>query len=160
MADTAVKEKADEETTDGGKKKMLLVGVFLGIAAVAAYVMLFAGGSTPEDEAVVEPTEAPAEDGDVFEVATLTVNLRSEDLRYARVQFGVVANAASEVADPSPKFPLLQDRAISTIAEFTPEELRTVAGHDALRAALNEDVAVVWPDGEVLRVVLYDLIVQ
>ncbi len=157
MAETAVKEKAEEGTKDGSKK-MLIVGLFIGVAVVAAYFLLFAKPAAPEGEAAA-PVEVVVEDGPVLEVATLTVNLASEDLRYARVQFGVVTDAAS-VLDPTPQFPLLQDAAISIIAGFTPEELRTVAGHDRLRKELTEAVVELWPDGDVLRVVLYDLIVQ
>lgn len=159
MAETAVKEKVEEETK-GGSKKMLLIGLFVGVAVVAAYFMLFAKPAVPEDgEAMAEPTVAPVEEGDIYEVATLTVNLDSADLRYARVQFGVVTDGVM-AADPTARFPLLQDMAISTIAGFTPAELRTVEGHEQLRTRLTEDALEVWPDGEVLRVILYDLIVQ
>lgn len=161
MAQTATIEPATEPAAGGKGRKMLLVGVVLGVAAVAAWFLLLAPAPAPppgEAAAEPEPAASPSE-GAVHEVATLTVNLDDPELRYARVQFGVVADAAATV-DPTPRMPLLRDRAISTIAGFTPARLRTVDGHEELRAALTADAHEVWPDGEVVRVVLYDLIVQ
>ena len=182
MADTATEEKVDgaeetEEKSGGNDKKMLIIGLCAGIAIVAAYFMLFAKpapaeGEGEEGDPAAEAAESaevtpiavqtlPPEEGEIFEVATLTVNLDGDQMRYARVQFGIVTNGlALEPIDPLPRIPLLQDKAITTIAGFSASELRTVDGHQRLRDELTADAVEVWPAGEVIKVILYDLIVQ
>ena len=133
-----------------GPKKLLLIAVALAaIAAVATSVLL------PGEDADAEP-----EEGAILEVAQLTANLGGEELRYARVGFAVVAAADVETSEVERRFPLLQDAAISQIGAMTPEELHGEEGIDRLREALTERAREIYPDGEVLRVAITELLVQ
>ncbi|MFO8076240.1 MAG: flagellar basal body-associated FliL family protein [Actinomycetota bacterium] len=134
----------------GPKRLLLLAVVLAGLAAVATVVLL-----PGEEEADAEP-----EEGAILEVAQLTANLGGEDLRYARVGFAVVAAAEVETAEVERRFPLLQDAAISQIGAMTPEELHGEEGIDRLREALTERAREIYPDGEVLRVAITELLVQ
>ena len=131
-------------------KRLLLLAVGLAtVAAVASWALL------PGEDPDAEP-----EEGAILEVAHLTANLGGENLRYARVGFAVVAAADVENAEVERRFPLRQDAAISQIGSMTPEDLHGEEGIDRLREALTERAREIYPDGEVLRVAITELLVQ
>ncbi len=133
----------------GPKKLLLLAVVLAAVAAVATSTLL--PGEDPDGE---------PEEGAILEVAQLTANLGGEDLRYARVGFAVVAAADVETSEVERRFPLLQDAAISQIGSMTPDDLHGEEGIDRLREALTERAREIYPDGEVLRVAITELLVQ
>ncbi|HEY8339789.1 MAG TPA: flagellar basal body-associated FliL family protein [Egibacteraceae bacterium] len=136
---------------------IVVAGVLVGLAVgAAAYLVLL----KPNDPAAATEVPAAPEEGEIVDVAELTVNVRGDGLRYARVGFAVVLAADASADAVTPDLPLLKDAAISEIGRFTAEQLRTPEGGDALRSALTKRAARLWPDGEVLRVVLTSLVVQ
>lgn len=150
----------------GGRVNTILLVVVVLFAGAAAYGLFLKPTPAPaaaEDAAAAEPTpEASPEpvEGEVIDVATMTINLAGEDLRYARLGFAVVLESMADPAGVAGRFPLLKDAAITEVSTFTPDELRTSDGVARLRSTLSEEAVELFPDGEVLRVVLTELIVQ
>ena len=161
MAKTKTKAAPDAatETEDpkGSKKKLIIIAVVVGVVLGAAYFFLL---KPAPDEAGASQVPAPVEEGEIVDVGELTVNVNSSDVHYARVGFAVVLSTTATADVVTPHFPLLKDAAISEISRFTPDQLRTPEGGDELRASLTARAKELWPEGEVLRVVLTSLIVQ
>jgi flagellar protein FliL len=137
------------------RRTLLLVGLLL-VALVggggAAAVLLLGGEAEAE--------EAPVAEGAVVPVAELTANLAGERIAFAKVAFSAVLAEGTDAAAVSDRFALVKDAAITELSTFAPDHLRTTAGMDELRARLTERAAALYPDGEVLRIVLTELVVQ
>ena len=150
---------AEAEAKKGGKKKIVIGVAALAIAG-GAYFFLFAGSPPPEDPAAATTTTEPTE-GAVIEVGTLTANLAdTDDLRYARVTFAVVLDANADSAAVGTRVPLLQDAALDVVSDYTAAELAGSDGIGNLRDDLSAQAQELFVDGEVLRVVLTEVIVQ
>lgn len=130
---------------------LVLLPVLLAVAGAVWFLFLRGG----EEEPPAEP-----EEGQVVEVAQMTVNLAGDDLHYLRFAFALVL--APDVAGPDvePRYPLVKDAALSVAQSFTQQELRTPEGTERLRSELTARAQEVYPDGLVLRVVLTELLVQ
>lgn len=152
---TAV-EPETEATGSGSKKKLIAIVLVLALAGAGAFVFLRGGDAA--DAATGEP--AAVVEGEVVPVAQMTVNLANLENRYARISFAVVLSQGVLEDQVSPRFPLLQEAVLRGVTEFSPEDLRGPEGFDALATALTEQAKTVYPDGEVLRVVLTELLVQ
>ena len=154
MAKTAP-ASPDAASSEGGRSKLLLLVGVLAVLGVAAGGFLFLGG---EGAAAEEPT-APVE-GPVVEVASMTLNLAGPATSYAKLAFAAVLVEGADEAAVSARFPLLKDAAITEVGTIDAATLRTPAGVEELRDRLTERAADVYPDGEVLRIVLTELVVQ
>ena len=55
---------------------------------------------------------------------------------------------------------MIQDAAITVISEMTTADLRGADGAAAAREALTERILEIFPDGDVVRVVLTEMILQ
>lgn len=149
------------EGKKGGKKKkkillIVVALVVLGGGYMGAKMTVLKPAEAAEEEAPPEPVE-----GEIVEVAQMTVNLAGgQAMHYARVTFATVLVEGADAAAVEAKFPILKDTALSEIGRFSADQLRTPEGVDALRAKLTERARAVYPDGEVMRVVLTELIVQ
>jgi flagellar basal body-associated protein FliL len=58
------------------------------------------------------------------------------------------------------KLPLVRDAALSIMTGFGSAELQTQEGMDRLRGEMTDAAVELFPDGEVIRIVLTELIVQ
>lgn len=148
-------EETTETPSKGGIKKiamMVVPALVVGIGAV-----LFLGGG---DEASATATTIAVVEGEVIEIDTMTVNLVGEPGRYARVGFAVVLDATADNSIVGARVPLLRDMALTVLTDFTSAELQTAAGMERLRQALSDRSVGLFPDGEVIRAVLTELIVQ
>ena len=150
---------AEAEEKKGGKKK-LIIGV-VGAVAVAggAYFFLMGGGGEEADPEAATTTTVAAE-GAVIEAGQLTVNLADEETRYARLNFAVVLSMGADSAVVGERIPLLQDAALSLLTGYTSDDLLGPEGLDRLRGDLSESALEIYANGEVLRVVLTEVIVQ
>ncbi len=149
-----------EEGKKGGKKK-LIIGV-VGLVAVAGgayFFLLGGGGGEPVDPEAATTTTVVVE-GAVIEAGQLTVNLADEETRYARLNFAVVLAMGADSAVVGERIPLLQDAALSVLTGYTSADLLAADGLDRLRGELSESALEIYADGEVLRVVLTEVIVQ
>lgn len=143
--------------TEKKRSKTKLVAIVAAVALLGAGAALFLGGGG-DPAAASEP--APVVEGDVVEIDTMTVNLVGEPGRYARVGFAVVLAAGADGAVVGAKLPLLRDAALTVMTGFDAAELQTAAGMERLRAELSDRAVALFPDGEVVRAVLTELIVQ
>lgn len=139
------------------KKSRLLIPLLvlaLGSAGFGGYVLgaQNAGAAIPSDE--VEPAE-----GEVVEVGVLTVTLAGAGSNYARVGLAVVLAEGLGPDAVSGRLPLVKDAAISVLAGKTPDDFRTPDALARLRRQLTDIAREIYPDGEVLRVVLTEAIV-
>ncbi len=152
-------EEQKEETTEkvGGKKKLVMIVVPVLVVIGAAAGFFLRGGDTAE---AAVPTTMPVIEGDVIEVDTMTVNLIGEEGRYARVGFAVVLDSTAESGAVGKKMPLMRDATLTVMTGFNSAELQTAEGMERLRQELSEAVVAIFPDGEVIRAVLTELIVQ
>jgi flagellar FliL protein len=141
------------EDKAGGKKKLILVAVALVVLG-GGYFFMFGGSPPPEPE----PTE-PVE-GVVIDGATMTVGLAGGDGALARVSFAIVLSEGADSALVGNRIQLLQDAAITAISQYTAADLGSVEGLDRLRADLTARALEIYTDGEVIRVVLTEIIVQ
>ena len=149
-----------EETTEksGGKKKLVMIVVPIVVVIAGAAGFFLRGGDTAE--AAVPTTTVPIVEGEVIEVDTMTVNLVGEEGRYARVGFAVVLDSTAESGAVGMKVPLMRDATLTVMTGFDSTELQTAAGMERLRQELSDAIVAIFPDGEVIRAVLTELIVQ
>jgi len=138
-----------------GKGRLIIALVVVLAAAGGAYFFLFSGGGGDPAEAAPEPPAEVVVDG-----ATMTVALPGDPSHIVRVSFALVLPEDTDTAIIGKRIQILQDEALTTITGYTGEELRTVEGLDRLRSDLTARAQVVYPTGEVLRVVLTEVIVQ
>lgn len=151
---------ADEEQAKGGKKKLILIAVPILVVGVAAGFFLGGRGASADATGQTTTTTLASTEGPVVEVDTMTVNIGGDGTSYARLGFALVLSSDATPETVADKIPLLQDAAIRVMAGFGPDELVTAEGQDRLRAALTEEATSLFPNGEVLRAVLTELIVQ
>lgn len=142
----------------GGKGKMIGIVVAVLVVVAGAYFFLLGGSGAPAEE----PVSAEPVEGAVIDGATMTVALDDggNQTHFVRISFAVVLAEGADSAVVGNRIQILQDAALSTIAVYSADELRTVAGLDRLRGDLTAKAQEVYPDGEVIRVVLTEVIVQ
>lgn len=158
-ADTAPvpTEPAAAAPTRSRRRLFLILGVVLAVGlGVGAYVFL--GGDQAAADAP-PPAEEAAVDGPIVEVGTLTTNLAGST-RYARVGIALVLTADADPAAVASRLALVKDAAISEIGSHEAETLQSDGGTEALRVGLTERIVALFPDGEVSRVALTELLVQ
>jgi flagellar FliL protein len=154
MSDEQVEEPTEKT---GGKKKLVMIVVPIVVVIAGAAGIFLRGGETAE---AAVPTTVPVVEGDVIEVDTMTVNLVGEEGRYARVGFAVVLDATAESGAVGVKVPLMRDATLTVMTGFDSTELQTAEGMERLRHELSDAIVAIFPDGEVIRAVLTELIVQ
>lgn len=152
---TALQEAETIEPGDSAprsRKRLLLVVLAVLLVLAAAWWFLLRGGEEEQESAPVE--------GAVVEVAQMTANLAGSELHYARFGFAVVLTEDAVPADVEGRFPLLRDAALTAVQGFGQDRLRTPEGTEEFRTVLSERARALYPDGEVLRVVITELVVQ
>lgn len=146
-----VDASVEEDVPRRSRRKLLLIGIVLGAIAVAVAMTLLRGGE--------EEPEVPV-DGPVVEVSQMTANLAGSQMQYVRFGFAAVLREDVVGPDVEGRFPLLQDAALSEVQALPADVLRTPEGLQQLRDQLTSRAQDVYPDGEVLRIVLTELVVQ
>jgi flagellar FliL protein len=139
-----------------GKVRLVVIGVVVVAIAAGAYLFLFGGSGGGEEPVAAEPAEGPVVDG-----ATMTVAVDGSDgPHFARVSFAVVLAEGADTAAVGNRIQLLQDRALTVITGYSADLLRTTEGLETLRTDLTAAAHELYPEGEVLRVILTEMIVQ
>lgn len=138
----------------GGKKKLLLI--VGGVVVLAAVALFFLKPADASSEPATPPAPVP---GEVVEVGQMTVNL-ADASRYARVSFSLMLVEGAAADQVAAQYPLLKEAVLFEVSKLTAEQVRTTGGLDALAKALTERAQEIYPDGEVLRVVLTEMLVQ
>lgn len=153
MAEEAV---AEEATKGRGR----LIGIGGGVVVLLGVVyFMFLGGGGGEVEAGVTTTIVPVE-GAVIESDQMTVTLADEPVRYARITFAVVLPEGGDSALVGDKMPLLKDGVLDVVAGLSASDLVGQEGLDTLRSDLTAKALEIYTEGEVLRVVLTEVLVQ
>jgi flagellar FliL protein len=156
MAKEKKEKREKKETGEGGGAKKIILMV-LPAVVVGAGMFFFLGGKS--DASAETTTTTVVEEGDVIDVDTLTVNIVGEDGRYARVGFAMVLSSTAVGEDVAKKLPLVRDAAIDVLTGYNATELQSKDGQERLRQELSDRASELY-DGDVLRVVLTELIVQ
>ena len=133
------------------KRNLLALGLAVVVAGAAGYQATIARG---------EPEPGTPREGEVLEVGVLTVSLPGDNPHYARVGVAVVLSEGVPAAEVEGRFPLVKDATILVVSSFTAEELRSSRGLERLRSELTREVQGIYPDGEVLRAVLVEALVN
>ena len=81
-------------------------------------------------------------------------------MRYARIKFAVVLPEGGDTAAVGERFPVLKDAVLGVVSGYSADQLLGPSSLDDLRAEFTTAAQDVWPDGEVLRVVITEVLVQ
>lgn len=151
--------EAEEQAEAPAKSKKKLVMIVVGVLVLGGGGYMFLGGGGADAEASVTTTTVIVE-GPVLEADQMTVNLADEQLRYARIKFAVVLPAGGDTAAVGERIPVLKDAVLSVVSGYTAEDLRGTDSLDRLRSEFSDAALDVWENGEVLRVVITEVLVQ
>lgn len=147
-----------EEEAKKGKGK--LIGIVGGVVVLlGAVYFLFLGGGGGEAEAGVTTTTIPVE-GAVIESDQMTITLADDPVRYARITFAVVLPEGGDSTVVGDRMPLLKDGVLDVVAGMTAADLIGPEGLTGLRTDLTSKALEIYDEGEVLRVVLTEVLVQ
>ena len=149
---------ADENKEKGGNKKKLMIGG--GVAAVAIVGYLFLGGGGGDPAAADTTTTTIVVEGAVIESDEMTVNLADSTVRYARIKVGLVLPVDGDSTTVGERMPILKDSILGVVGRYDADTLLHPDTLDELRARFTEEANEVWTEGEVLRVVITELLVQ
>jgi len=152
---------ADEETDEAVEKKskMKIIAPIGGVLVLAViYFVFFSGGGEAEDEAAVTTTIVA--EGPVIEADQMTINLADDDPRYARIRFAVVLPLDGDGAAVGERFPILKDAVLDVVNAYTTADMKEPDILDTLRSEFTAAAHEVWPDGEVIRVLITELLIQ
>ena len=147
-----------EETPKKGKGK--LYGIIGAVVVLGLGGYMFLGGGGAEEDPEAATTTTVAVEGAVIEADEMTVNLADSETRYARIRFGVVLPLDGDSTTVGERFPIMKDAVLTVVSQFTAGDLLGTGGIDSLRSQLTDKAFEVWPDGEVLRVVITEVLVQ
>jgi flagellar basal body-associated protein FliL len=156
MADDEI-AAVDEEKKGKGK----LIGIVVGVLVLlgVAYFMFLGGGGDGSEEAGVTTTTVIA-DGPVIEVDEMTITLADDPVRYARLKFAVVLPEGGDTTVVGDRVPLLKDAVLSAVSGYTVDQLVGADALSTLRDQLTASALTVFTEGEVLRVVITEVLVQ
>ena len=148
-----------EEQAAPAKSKKKLIMIVVGVLVLGGAAYMFLGGGGGEVDASVTTTTVVVE-GPVLEADQMTVNLADEGLRYARIKFAVVLPEGGDTAAVGERFPVLKDAVLGVVSGYSADQLLGRDSLDVLREEFTMAAHDVWPDGEVLRVVITEVLVQ
>lgn len=139
---------------------LILAAVLAVLVGGGAAWFLTAGASADTDADADAAPPAAVEEGEILEVGTLTTNLGGDRPAYARVGVALVLAADADPTVVEADLALVKDAAITEITRHGADELQGEDGVAALRDGLTSAVGALFEDGQVLRVVLTELLVQ
>ncbi len=159
MADELIAAEVEAEPEKGGKGK--LIGIIGGVVVLlgAVYFLFLGGGGGGEEEAGVTTTTVPVE-GPVIEVDEMTITLSDDPVRYARIRFAVVLPEGGDTTVVGDRVPVLKDAVLDVVSGYTASQLVGPDALGGLREELTAQALTVFTEGEVLRVVLTEVLVQ
>ena len=157
MADEPIGVEEEEPQKTGKGKLIGMIGGAVVLLGVVYFMFLSGGGG--DEEAAVTTTTVPVE-GAVIEVDEMTVTLSDNPVRYARLKFAVVLPEGGDSAAVGDRVPVLKDAVLDVVSAYTAAELVGPEALAGLRERLTEQALTVYTEGEVLRVVLTEVLVQ
>ncbi len=159
----AKKKKAAEEEEEGGKGKgkgkMIAVGL-VGLAAVYKFVLAPAPAEEATDE-IDEQAERVIEEGDIFPMEELVVNLTDTDQsRYLRVGLALVLEAGTSPESMETEAPIAIDAAIDYLSAQSFADLREPGSKSEIRDELSARIRAAYGDEKVVRILLTTFVMQ
>lgn len=155
------KKKTEEDAEEGGKdkKKMIIGGV---VAAALVYNFVLKPAPVEEDpEAIDEAAERVLEEGDIFPMEELVVNLTDTDQnRYLRVGIALVLEAGTSPDAMEAESPIAVDAAIDYLSAQSFEDLREPGSKTTVREELSTLIRAAYEDEKVVRVLLTTFVMQ
>lgn len=157
-APTPEAEAEGEEAPPRRGRRRLLLAALLAVLLGGGAAWMLTG---PEDPAAGEDgAAAEVEEGEILDVGTLTTNLTGNPPRYARVGVALVLAADATASEVQPDLPLVKDAVITQVSGHVAADLQGQEGVATLRDGLTAAVDDLFDDGQVVRVVLTELLVQ
>lgn len=120
-------------------------------------------GAAPEGEAAAAEGGGKADGAGrpVARIDNLVVRLRNPEAdRFARITIDVELGRASDLGAFQSNLPRVRDSTITTISDYTAEQLAGSTGMAKLKADLMKRISEVMPGGKVTAVYLSDFVVQ
>ena len=154
------KKGEEEEESGGGKGKMIAIGL---VGAAAAYKFVLAPSPAPVDEeaAVEEQAERVVEEGLIFPMEEIVVNLADTDEnRYLRVGIALVLEEGVAVEAMEPEAPIAIDAAIDYLSAQTFEDLKVPGSKTTVREELSALIRTAFEEEKVVRVLLTTFVMQ
>jgi flagellar protein FliL len=139
---------------------LVLIAVAVILAVVTGATVWTTRADAGEETSTTEEPPPEPQEGAIVEVADMTANVGGEGMHYAKMAFAVVLEDGVDADEVSERFALLRDAALDELGASSAEGLRSPDGVDDLRDRLTARAGQLYPDGEVMRVVLTELIVQ
>lgn len=155
--DTPLTDETSQESGGRSRKKLIVLAVVVLVAGVGGFFAMRLLSTPATAAPAPEPTPEP---GAIVEVADMTTTLPGTPPHLARVNFSVQLSAEAVAEEIQPDLPLLKDAAVTELAESDAETLMTTEGVDDLRARLLDRATEIYPDDQVLKVLVTELVVQ
>lgn len=155
------KKKAAEEEEEGGKSKGKMIAVGLvGLAAVYKFVLAPAPAEEALEE-IDEQAERVLEEGDIFPMEELVVNLTDQaESRYLRVGLALVLEAGTSPDAMEAEAPIAIDAAIEYLSAQSFDDLREPGSKTEIRDELSARIRAAYEDEKVVRVLLTTFVMQ
>ena len=90
----------------------------------------------------------------------MTITLSDDPVRYARLKFAVVLPEGGDTTVVGDRVPVLKDAVLDVVSGYKAAELVGPGALGNLREELTAQALSVFTEGEVLRVVLTEVLVQ
>src|SRR3954453_14281290 len=169
MAAKAVAAEKGEETPKGGRRKLLLLALPAGLAAVGAGLW-FRGirpkllGGTGEHHGAEEgaPVAAAARPPVFFDMPEIIANLNAPGRRasYIRLRSKLELSKPEDAAAVQAAMPRLLDLYATYLREMRPEELRGSAGTQRLREELIARASLAAAPARITDVLFTEILLQ
>lgn len=155
------KKKAADEEEEGGKSKGKMIAVGL-VGLVAVYRFVLAPAPAEEDaEGIDEQAERVIEEGDIFPMEELVVNLTDQsESRYLRVGLALVLEAGVSPDSMEAEAPIAIDAAIDYLSSQSFADLREPGSKTDVREELSARIRAAYDDEKVVRVLLTTFVMQ
>ena len=139
---------------------MLIVGVVVAAVAVYRFVLAPAPAEEPVD-GVEEAAERVLEEGEIFPLEELVVNLADADEnRYLRVGLALVLEAGTGSGSMEAEAPIAIDAAIDYLSAQSFEDLMAPGSKTEVREELSTRIRAAYDDAKVVRVLLTTFVMQ
>lgn len=158
--DAPVEEEGGEEKPKRRKRPIVLVVLIVAVLAVWKLVL---GPAPAEDsaEAIDESAERVLEEGDIFPMEELVVNLADPgENRYLRVGLALVLEAGTSPESMDAEAPIAIDAAIDYLSAQTFEDLIQPGSKAQVREELSTRIRAAYDDAKVVRVLLTTFVMQ
>lgn len=154
-----VVEEEGEEGKGKSKRKFVVIGL---VGAAALYKFVLAPAPAEEAaEGIEEQAERVIEEGEIFPLEELVVNLTDQDeSRYLRVGLALVLELGTAPESMETEAPIAIDAAIDYLSAQSFADLREPGSKTEIRDELSARIREAYGDEKVVRVLLTTFVMQ